>query len=338
MMRPAPFMSVTCLLAALRFGTPPPIRASRTGNLPGSVSGPAQGALAASERELAWALVEPSAAEGPPAAPDVLGEVEDLCCSEREEDSLSTDAVGLAVDRRRAALPSLDGTPRGEGAGSLLRLALDYAGVPYRWGGATKCGVDRSGLIVRAAADLGQRLPRWAARLHDLSEPVAKGTLPPGDLVFFADTYKPGISHVGIYEGGTSFLHASSSAGRVTLGDVDDPYSQSKYAGAGRLSLSGDRAEPAPEPQPLGELVGPTGRRPAAESWEESVPSWHEQVDSAFRNWKEAGERSGPAPAAGEAPVRDETLRPVPEAVDKGARTRAAWLPGCLSLDLVHFA
>jgi cell wall-associated NlpC family hydrolase len=181
----------------------------------------------------------------------VRGEVENLCCSEREEDSLPGDAAGLAVDRRHAALPSLDGTPRGGAKDSLLRLALDYVGVPYRWGDATKGGVDCSGLIVRAAADLGQRLPHSAARLYDLGEPVAKGTLRPGDLVFFADTYRPGVSHVGIYEGGTSFVHASSSAGRVTLGDLDDPYFQSKYAGAGRLPLSGDRAEPAPDPQPL---------------------------------------------------------------------------------------
>jgi hypothetical protein len=41
--------------------------------------------------------------------------------------------------------------------------------------------------------------------------------------------------------------------------------------------------------------ASPTGWRPATESWEESVLSWHEQIEVAFRRRDETGERSGPA-------------------------------------------
>ncbi len=131
---------------------------------------------------------------------------------------------------RETALMELGGVP-------LLDLALSYRGVPYRWGGASRDGLDCSGLIVRAAADVGRLLPHSAARLHELAQPVPDGELRPGDLVFFANTYKPGISHVGIYRGGSQFLQASSATGQVSTGDLRSPYYRAKYAGAGRLAL-----------------------------------------------------------------------------------------------------
>jgi len=125
------------------------------------------------------------------------------------------------------------------GVSALLDLALNYRGAPYRWGGASRDGLDCSGLVVRAARDLGRRLPHSAAQLFELGEPVAPGDLQPGDLVFFANTYKPGISHVGIYEAGSRFLQASSRAQKVTVGDLNRAYYRQKYAGARRLSLGG---------------------------------------------------------------------------------------------------
>lgn len=135
-----------------------------------------------------------------------------------------------------AQAPSLD-TAWPTASSSLLGLALGYRGVPYRWGGASRAGLDCSGLIVRAAADAGKALPHSAALLYRLAEPVADDELRPGDLVFFANTYKPGISHVGIYSEGSRFLQASSAQGEVGLGDLAHPYYRRKYAGAGRLRL-----------------------------------------------------------------------------------------------------
>ena len=137
--------------------------------------------------------------------------------------------------------PRIDGrAPLSLASSVLLARAESYRGVPYVWGGASGDGLDCSGLVARTALDLGRRLPHSAADLYRLGEPVPEDDLRPGDLVFFKDTYKPGISHVGIFEGGTSFLAASSRAGKVTSGDLARPYYRQKYAGARRLSL-GDR-------------------------------------------------------------------------------------------------
>lgn len=137
--------------------------------------------------------------------------------------------------------PRIDGrAPLSLASSVLLARAESYRGVPYVWGGASGDGLDCSGLVARTALDLGRRVPHSAADLYRLGEPVPEDDLRPGDLVFFKDTYKPGISHVGIFEGGTSFLAASSRVGKVTSGDLARPYYRQKYAGARRLSL-GDR-------------------------------------------------------------------------------------------------
>ncbi len=117
----------------------------------------------------------------------------------------------------------------------ILDLALRYQGVPYRWGGANRGGVDCSGLIIRAAADGGKPgLPHSAAELWKIGTRVDKSEMKPGDLVFFKNTYKRGISHVGIFAGGSKFLHASSGKKKVTTGNLSDPYFAKHWAGARR--------------------------------------------------------------------------------------------------------
>ncbi len=117
----------------------------------------------------------------------------------------------------------------------LLQRALAYRGTPYRWGGASREGLDCSGLVLRALSDIGRRAPHSAALQSRLGKPVADGDLQPGDLVFFENTYKPGISHVGIYEGDSRFIHASSVARKVAVGDLGRRYFRERYAGARRL-------------------------------------------------------------------------------------------------------
>ncbi len=123
------------------------------------------------------------------------------------------------------------------GGSRLVTAAREFLGVPYVWGGASSSGVDCSGLIQTVMRRFGVRVPHSAAALFRLGQPVPRDSLRTGDLVFFKNTYKPGVSHVGIYVSGDQFIHASSGQGRVTVSSLKLPYFVRKWAGARRLGL-----------------------------------------------------------------------------------------------------
>jgi len=118
----------------------------------------------------------------------------------------------------------------------VARRALQYKGSRYRFGGATKRGMDCSGLVARVWSDLKlKRIPRASSALYNSGKPVHLAELKPGDLVFFKNTYKHGISHVGVYAGKNKFVHAAGRHKGVIITKLSDPYYQLHYAGARRL-------------------------------------------------------------------------------------------------------
>lgn len=156
------------------------------------------------------------------------------------------DSTNEKLSKGQQELMSLSGTLRtvmdeiGEDAQGLhpfVRVASRYAGTPYVWGGESRYGFDCSGFIIRVMRDLGYKaLPHSAAEQFKYGTPVAQALLKPGDIVFFANTYKPGISHVGIYIGKRRFIHAASTREGTIVSSLDaSPYKQ-KYAGARRLN------------------------------------------------------------------------------------------------------
>ncbi|HPO46354.1 MAG TPA: NlpC/P60 family protein, partial [Spirochaetota bacterium] len=74
-------------------------------------------------------------------------------------------------------------------------------------------------------------LPRATADQYRSGRPVSRRALRPGDLVFFSISGGR-ISHVGIYMGGESFIHAPSSGKRVSFARLDNAYWRKRYAGA----------------------------------------------------------------------------------------------------------
>ena len=160
------------------------------------------------------------------------------------------------------------------------RQALSYRGVPYHFGGQSRSGIDCSGLIQSSFKQWGILLPRTSVEQYKRGITVPKAQIKPGDLVFFKNTYKRGVSHVGIYLGNYNFVHASSSKRQVTISSLTDPYYVNHWAGARRVALdkepiypdedrgvvlpdppvaSGDKS--APEQRPL-----PTPGAPVAET------------------------------------------------------------------------
>lgn len=142
--------------------------------------------------------------------------------------------LGAFTDVLRSAM--LEAGPDARGLHPFVRVAQRYLGTPYVWGGESARGFDCSGFIMRVMRDLGYRaLPHSAAEQFRYGMPITKGALKPGDIVFFANTYKPGISHVGIYLGGTRFIHAANSKVGTIVSSLNDQKWIEHYAGARRL-------------------------------------------------------------------------------------------------------
>jgi len=110
-----------------------------------------------------------------------------------------------------------------------------YLGVPYRFGGASRRGMDCSGFVsavYRDAVDL--ELPHRARSMFKLGSSISHNRLGFGDLVFFENIENYGVSHVGIYVGDGKFAHASTSRGVVITGFNLDYY-RKRYVGARRV-------------------------------------------------------------------------------------------------------
>ena len=109
-----------------------------------------------------------------------------------------------------------------------VQIANHLTGVPYRWGGASpRSGFDCSGLVQYVYAKVGIHLPHYAAGQYGHGRRVSRGSLRPGDLVFFS-----GLGHVGIYAGGGKFIHAPRRGTTVRWSRLS---SHGSYYGATRL-------------------------------------------------------------------------------------------------------
>ncbi|MCP2035765.1 peptidoglycan endopeptidase LytE [Planomicrobium sp. HSC-17F08] len=122
--------------------------------------------------------------------------------------------------------------PAAGAAGKVISTATSLTGIPYVWGGATPSGFDCSGYIYYVYNKAGVSLPRtnttgYDARSYDVSNPK------PGDLVFFSNTYRAGISHMGIYLGDNKFIHAGGD--RVQITSLSDSYWGKHFDGFKRL-------------------------------------------------------------------------------------------------------
>ncbi|MEN3015065.1 MAG: C40 family peptidase [bacterium] len=123
----------------------------------------------------------------------------------------------------------------GGGSSAIVNLALQQVGKPYVFGAAGPHCFDCSGLVYWIFKKLGRKIPRTADAQYNVGMPVSRNQLQPGDLVFFANTYTSGISHVGIYIGNGKFVHAANSRKGVIISSLTEGYWAQHYAGAKRV-------------------------------------------------------------------------------------------------------
>jgi cell wall-associated NlpC family hydrolase len=128
-------------------------------------------------------------------------------------------------EERRAEQPS-------GRAARVAAMSTRYLGIRYRWGGASpSTGFDCSGFVMSLYARVGVSLPHNAAAQYRYGRAVSRGSLRPGDAVFFN-----GLGHVGLYLGRGRFIHASSSGDTVKISRLSDSWYASTYVGARRFA------------------------------------------------------------------------------------------------------
>jgi cell wall-associated NlpC family hydrolase len=125
----------------------------------------------------------------------------------------------VAAQRPRATVAAAPSTPppyvAGK-AGIAVNFAYAQLGKPYVWAAAGPNSYDCSGLTLAAWRAAGVSLPHNAAMQYNSLPHISRGSLQPGDLVFYS-----GLGHEGIYVGNGQIIHAPTFGDHVRLASVD---------------------------------------------------------------------------------------------------------------------
>jgi len=128
------------------------------------------------------------------------------------------------------------GTTPAEARVRLLASARTFLGVPYRFGGTDRRGMDCSGFVyVSFREAFRYTIPRTSLGMYNWAQRIPRSELQPGDLVFFV-TVGTRVSHVGIYVGEGRFIHSASAGPNtgVIYSRLDESFWQRTFTSAGR--------------------------------------------------------------------------------------------------------
>jgi cell wall-associated NlpC family hydrolase len=152
-----------------------------------------------------------------------------------ELEQRSRDKVG-GNDSNRGAGAGNNGSASSTGQ-QIASFAQQYVGYPYAYAGEGPYAFDCSGFTKFVIQNtLGMDITHDMFTQIGMGQSVGMNELQPGDLVFFANTFRPGLSHAGIYIGGGQFVHAENESTGVTTSDLNSDYYGSRWAGGTRLA------------------------------------------------------------------------------------------------------
>lgn len=119
---------------------------------------------------------------------------------------------------------------------AIAATARRYVGYSYCYAGTSPSCFDCSGLIYYVMKQHGIYAPPPVRNAATYGRWVSLGSIRPGDMIVFANTYKPGISHAGIYVGDGYMVHASNPSSGVKMSYIHSDYYMSHYYGTVRFT------------------------------------------------------------------------------------------------------
>ncbi|WP_111307996.1 C40 family peptidase [Confluentibacter sediminis] len=122
---------------------------------------------------------------------------------------------------------------------NIVEYAKQFEGVRYKFGGATKSGMDCSGLVFESFRAFNIILPRISRDMAKNGEKISLNDVEEGDLLFFkTGNRRNDISHVGLVvssrNGNIEFIHSTTSAG-VIISSITENYWDRTFAEARRI-------------------------------------------------------------------------------------------------------
>lgn len=145
-----------------------------------------------------------------------------------------------AITKKNVNTSSDAANPTTSKAYNIVEYAKQFKGVRYRFGGATKAGMDCSGLVFESFRAHDIILPRISRDMAKNGEKIPLSNVGIGDLVFFKTGNKRNdISHVGLVvssdkDGNIEFIHSTTSAG-VIVSSITEDYWDKTFVEARRI-------------------------------------------------------------------------------------------------------
>jgi murein DD-endopeptidase / murein LD-carboxypeptidase len=117
----------------------------------------------------------------------------------------------------------------------LYSFIEDWYGVPYKYGGKNKSGIDCSNFTSALYQNIyNKSLSGSSSSIYTQCKIISKKDLKEGDLLFFK-IENDNISHIGVYLQNNKFVHATTKKG-VMINDLDEAYYKKYFYKAGRLT------------------------------------------------------------------------------------------------------
>lgn len=159
---------------------------------------------------------------------NTLAQVKGQIATFVDQAEAAANAASAADLRNAQPYANFPAPPPDSRANIAIRAAESHLGVPYVRGGASRAGVDCSGLIMLAYDAAGIYLPHYSGAQYEDTTRVPLIDIQPGDLLFYG---YDGDQHVAMYIGHGLMIEAPETGEVVHITPVRLGYG---FAGLGR--------------------------------------------------------------------------------------------------------